>query len=300
MLTRIVHNSPQLCAFLDSLDVRLSLPQRQHLLNLADALLVCEDTKTLAAWQRQFLQAPDASNMADFLRISPWCANELRAALRAQQVRWLLAEAERTGAPRTIYINLDDSLGAKDKATRHLEPVAWHYDHSESTKRKPRYPCRVAPDRVRRDKNAFCYLECTLQVGSLVATVDLRLYLRGKTVRRLNRRRPKGQRIPFRSKISLARQMLIELHPLLPKGWSVYVQFDSWYAARRLIKFVRRQDWHVTCGLKQNRKLNGQRLDQHAETLRHRWYRVLPYPASARACALPLRTGTARPTSCAI
>jgi hypothetical protein len=38
---------------------------------MADALLVCEDKKTLAALQRQFVQTPDASNMADFLRISP-------------------------------------------------------------------------------------------------------------------------------------------------------------------------------------------------------------------------------------
>ncbi|RMD59562.1 transposase, partial [Candidatus Parcubacteria bacterium] len=41
------------------------------MLNMADALLVCEDKKTLAALQRQFVEAPDASNMADFLRISP-------------------------------------------------------------------------------------------------------------------------------------------------------------------------------------------------------------------------------------
>ncbi len=52
MLTRIVHNSPKLCAFFDSLNYDLSKPQRQHMLNLMDALLVCEDTKTLAALQR--------------------------------------------------------------------------------------------------------------------------------------------------------------------------------------------------------------------------------------------------------
>jgi len=39
MLTRIVHNSPHLCAFLDQLHLDLSQPQRQHMLNLADALL---------------------------------------------------------------------------------------------------------------------------------------------------------------------------------------------------------------------------------------------------------------------
>ena len=82
MLTRIVHNSPKLCTFIDLLNLDLSKPQRQHILNLADALLVCEDEKTLAALQRQFIAAPDASNMADFLRISPWKVEEVRSALR--------------------------------------------------------------------------------------------------------------------------------------------------------------------------------------------------------------------------
>jgi hypothetical protein len=62
------------------------------------------------------------------------------------------------------------------------------------------------------------------------------------------------------------------LRPLLPEGWGIYVQFDSWYASERLLKYVRRQGWHVTCGLKHNRKLNGQRIDQIASALRHRRY----------------------------
>ncbi len=260
MLTRIVHNSGQLCTFFDQLGLELSKPQRQHILNMADALLVCEDKKTLAALQRQFIAAPDASNMADFLRISPWCAEAMRAGLRANQVAWAIAQAEHIGAPQVIYLNLDDSLGEKDKHTRHLEPVDWFYDHSQSTKRYPRY------------KNGFCYLECTLRIGKIVVTVDVRLYLRARTVRRLNRHRPSEQRLPFRSKNSLAGSMLEALRPLLPQGWRVYVQFDSWYASERLIKYVRRQGWHVTCGLKANRKLNGTRLDQVAHQLRHRRY----------------------------
>ena len=260
MLTRILHNSPRLCTYLDQLNLDLYQPQHRHILNLADALLVCEDKKTIAALQRQFVDAPDASNMADFLRISPWQANEVRAALRAHQVSWLTSEAEQTGASKIIYINIDDSLGEKDKDTRHLEPVDWHFDHSESTKSKPRF------------KNAFCYVVCTLQVGQNVATVDLQLYLRERTVRRLNRKRPKEERIPFRSKYRIARQILEALRPLLPKGWQVVVQFDSWYASKKLIKYVRYQRWHVTCGLKCNRKLDGKRIDQHAQDFRHQWY----------------------------
>jgi len=67
MLTRIVHNSAKLCTLVDQLDLNLSKPQRQHLLNLADALLVCEDEQTLAALQRQFLKAPAASNIIEWL-----------------------------------------------------------------------------------------------------------------------------------------------------------------------------------------------------------------------------------------
>ena len=229
MLTRILHNSDHLHSFFNNLNLDLSQPQWQHMLNMADALLVCEDTKTLAALQRQFVQAPDASNMADFLRISPWQTCSTRDALREYQVDRLLTEAERANEPWVIYINIDDSLGEKDKATRHMQAVDWHYDHSESTKSKPRY------------KNAFCYLVCTMRVGKQTATVDLRLYLRAKTVRRLNRKRKKQERLHFRSKYRIARTILEQLRPLLPQGWKVVVQFDSWYASARLIKYCRRQ-----------------------------------------------------------
>lgn len=260
MLTRILHNSDQLHSFFNELGLALHLPQRQHLLNMADALLVCEDTKTLAALQRQFVQAPDASNMADFLRISPWQAHDVRDALRIHQVNRLLAEVDQTDTLPVVYINIDDSLGEKDKATSHIQAVDWHYDHSESTKNKPRY------------KNGFCYLVCTIRVGNQTATVDIRLYLREKTVRRLNRKRDKKHRLPFRSKYCLARTILEQLRPLLPKGWKVVVQFDSWYASARLIKYCRRHSWQVTCGLKCNRLLSGKRVDKHAQELRHKWY----------------------------
>ncbi len=165
MLTRILHHFDPVHSFFNELDIDLTLPQRQHMLNMADALLVCEDTKTLVALQRQFVQAPDASNMAVFSRISPQQAHDARDALRHDQVGRLLAEAKRTDASQVIYINIDDSLGEKDKATRHFQVVDWHHDHSESTQNKP--GC----------KNGFCYLVCTMRVGKQTATVDLRLYL---------------------------------------------------------------------------------------------------------------------------
>lgn len=84
--------------------LKLSKPQRQHLLNLMDALLVCEDEKTLAALQRQFISAPDVSNLADFLRISPWQVRDVREAIRTNQVQWAIARAEPLNLPKALYI----------------------------------------------------------------------------------------------------------------------------------------------------------------------------------------------------
>jgi len=47
--------------------------------------------------------------------------------------------------------------------------------------------------------------------------------MREKTVRRLNRSRPKEKRLKFRSKYSLARLMLVDILSLIPKGRKVYV-----------------------------------------------------------------------------
>ena len=264
MLTRILHNSPQVCNFFDIITSQsrsaFSAPQRQHIIEVLDALVVCPEKKTLAALQRQLVETTDVSNWADCFRISPWTASDLRQGLGRLLVEWAVATTGRQEAPPLILISLDDSIGEKDKATRHLEGVDWHYDHLESRKKKPRF------------KNGLAYVVCSVRIGQIEFTFDLRIYLRQRTVRRLNRSRSPDQRLPFLSKMRLARQMLVALKALLPKGWPVYVTFDSWYASAKLIKFVRRQGWHVLCALKYNRKLDGTRLDTHARTLRHKRY----------------------------
>ena len=251
MLTRIVQHSPALESFLDSLHLPLSQPQRDHLLHLVDGSLVCEERKTLAALQRQFLDSTDPSNWADFLRISPWFAEDVRCAIRRHQVAWLVAEAQRRSLPKVLYVNLDDSLGKKDKRTSRLEPVDWFHDHNESTPRHPRY------------YKAFCYLECTLHAEDLTATADLAF---------ISATRPCGDSTAIVPPSSGCTFAASSAKPLLPEGWVIYVQFDSWYASERLLKYIHRQGWHAVCGLKSNRKFSGQRLDQFGTTLQHKRY----------------------------
>jgi hypothetical protein len=269
LLKLIVQHSPKLLAFLCGVQLRLTKPQLQHVLRLADALIVSEARhKTIAGLYRLIVDAPDPSNGADTLRISPWTAEDLRAPLRHFIVADLVAYAHQTDE-WTLYVSLDDSLGAKDKDTRHLEAVAYHHDHTKSQgKKNPRYT------------NGTVHVEVRLQLGARSYAYDWRLYLREKTVRHLNRHRAPEQRLRFRKKTSLARDMLDGLQQLLPAGFQVYVLFDSWYAANRLLKFCRRQDWHVVCAIKSNRTLDDKKLSQWPQTLRHQRYQRVQLTAT--------------------
>jgi len=268
MLKRIVHPSAFLVTFVTLLHLNLSKPQRRHLLRTADAIVVCEGRKTLANLYRQWVEAPDASAVADFFRVSPWEAEEICHALGPFAIADMLRRAEEEGAEPIIWASLDDSTTRKDKDTHALEAVDWIFDHSASGKGQTTY-CKGA-----------VHVTLRVQIGSYSYTFAWRLYLREKTVRRLNRRRPKGKRLRFKSKYRLAREMLEKLGALLPEGYTVYVLFDRWYASGKLIKFIRRQGWHVICALKRNRTLNGIRVDQWDQRLRHKRYTRIRVPAA--------------------
>ncbi len=135
-----------------------------------------------------------------------------------------VAIAEAKGDLKLILIAIDDSIADKDKQTSHLEAVDWHYDHLEGTKKRPRY------------KNGMAYVVVHLLIGSVHLVFDVPIYLRERTVRCLNRRRPREKRLHFRSKHRLARQVLEALKPLLPQGWAVYGLCARWYTSRRLIR----------------------------------------------------------------
>jgi hypothetical protein len=269
LLKLIVQHSPPLLSFLCALQLRLSKPQRQHVLRLADALMVSETRhKTIASLYRVIVEAPDPSNGADSLRISPWTADNLRAPLRHFIVTDLVAYAHEADA-RPLSVSLDDSLGAKDKGTRHLEAVEYHRDHTKSQgKKHPAYT------------NGAVHVEVRLELGARSSAYDWRLYLREKTVRRLNKQRVPEQRLHFRKKTTLAQEMLTELQQLLPPDLQVSVLFDSWYASNRLLKFCRRQHWHVVCAIKSNRKLDDQKLAQWPHTLQHQRSQRVPLTAT--------------------
>jgi hypothetical protein len=238
----IVRRSAAVVTFVGLLGLTLTAPQRQHVERFADLLVVAPRRKTLAQLAALELPGVDPSNLADFFRISPWDADDLRLPLVELILRYL--KAHNPSQPLPIYLTVDDSLAPKDKGTHKLQSVDWHFDHNQG--------------RAVRGGN---HVVLRIHWGSFHFPLLWRLYLRSATVRRLNRRR-KHHKLRYHSKLDLTQQMLQQLLPFLPKGHPVYVLFDSWYTSAKLVKWIRQQGWHVIAAVKSNRKVSGRKLTQ--------------------------------------
>ena len=159
----------------------------------------------------------------------------------------------------------------KDKGTTCLEAVDWHHDHTKSQGKKSVYT------------NGTQHIEVRIQLNDQAYVYAWGLYLREKTVRRLNRKRGQGQRLRFRTKYRIVRAILADLKQRLPARFPVYVLFDSWYASNKLLKFCRRQGWHVICAIKSNRTLDSVKLSKWNQRLKHQPYiRVNPADTDQR------------------
>lgn len=266
MLPTILQHSAELLAFIALFNLALYQPQMRHLHQLVDALLVCNGKKTLSNLYRQLAGEPDPKTAADFFRESPWEREDVGQGRKQALLTTFLGFAQKLGIAK-LLVSVDDSTGKKDRATRHLEAVCFHHDHNDGSKKAPKFV------------NGFVYVEVHLQIGPLGFTWDTRLYLREKIVRQLNRQREPAKRLHYRSKYALAHAMLTELSGLLPKGYPVSVLFDSWYASAKLIKFCRRQGWHVICALKSNRCIDKKRIELHDQALRHKPYQKVELQA---------------------
>jgi DDE superfamily endonuclease len=236
----IVRRSAAIVTFVGLLGLSLSTPQRQHLERFGDLLVVAPRRKTLAQLAALELPGVDPSNLADFFRISPWDPDDLRLPLLVFILDYLKGRNDDPACP--LYLTIDDSLTPKDKGTRQLQSVDWHFDHNKQ-----------------RTIKAGNHVVLRIHWGAFHFPLLWRPYLREKTVRRLNRRR-QNTKLRYQSKLDLAREMLQQVISYLPKTNPVYVLFDSWYTSAKLVKWIRQQDWHVIAAIKSNRKVSGQQL----------------------------------------
>lgn len=72
MLPLIVQHSETLTSFIFALQLALYQPQIRHLLEIVDALIVCNQRKTLSDLSRLLQRSVHPKALADFFRESPW------------------------------------------------------------------------------------------------------------------------------------------------------------------------------------------------------------------------------------
>jgi len=251
----IVRRSAAAVTFLALLNLSLNFhaAQLRHLERLADLLVVAPRRKTLAQLADQELDGVDPSNLADFFRISPWEADDLRIPLFRFLLKYLAARG--IDPKEALFLTIDDSLAIKGKATRKLQSVDWQFDHNSH-----------------RHVRASNHVVLGIHWGEYHFPLLWRLYLRASTVRRINKKRHGKDKLCYFSKLDLAQQMLDQVLPHLPPGRRVYVLFDSWYTSAKLVRRIRGHGWHVIAGLKSNRKVSGQKLTQWHQTFKGRRY----------------------------
>ena len=66
MLTAIVQHSEELVAFITALNIVLYQPQMRHLVQLVDALIVCNGSKTISGLYRLLKGQPDPKTVRTF------------------------------------------------------------------------------------------------------------------------------------------------------------------------------------------------------------------------------------------
>lgn len=251
-MLRIVDPSERLLEFIAGMALPLSSPQLAHAVGFIDSIITLEGTHSLAKVNRVLGQPTDQSALSDFFTYSTWDEEAVRQAAQRYLIAWMLSEKPPADAP--ILLAVDDSLAAKPKTSHHFEPVEWHFDATGG----------------RRYGHGLVFLTLHMEYGHRQAPVNWRLYIREKTVRRLNRRRPLERRLLFKSKLTLAQEMLSEISPLLPDSPPVFVMNDSWYASDKLIKFCLKNHWEVICALKSNRLFEAKRLSHLARYARNK------------------------------
>jgi len=217
--------------------------------------MISGDTaKNASALSRLWGHWRHPTSVADFFTYSPWSPKRVMAAYQRVLIPYVCAGADAT---HPIFIAIDDSLAKKPKTSRHFEAVDWHFDSCAG----------------RGYGHGVGFVTIHITCGKRSAPAAWALYVREKTIRRLNRRHRRQQnpvrKLSFRSKQTIVRQSLREIEPYLPPNAPVFILFDSWYASVKLIRFCRRRPhWHLIGAVKSNRCLNDRKLSAIARRKR--------------------------------
>lgn len=80
----------------------------------------------------------------------------IKKPLKHYLLQKFLEIARRLRLASVILVSVDDSLGKKNRAARHLEVVDYHYNQTEGSSKKPTYAY------------SYIYVEMHIQIGQRI------------------------------------------------------------------------------------------------------------------------------------
>jgi len=239
----IVCLSEQLRQYMEAFRHCFSNRQWKYFVIVLLGLIECEERKTLSGLLRMVGERVSLSGLSRFMNRYAWSedavAQTWQQRFRERLYPLVLAEharlrtelPKRRGRPKrtvvTGFLIFDDSVHMKPKG-RAMAGLGRHYSHTEK--------------RVVRGHCLFTGLYVLLGQR---CPLPAQLY-RQKSV-------CEQEGVPFKSKIDMAVTAIEDFEPVADTHTHVLV--DSWYHCKRVRKAARQRGWHISGGLKSNRKM---------------------------------------------
>jgi len=262
MAQLIIIQDATLCNYLQGFRDVFTTPQWKYFVTVLMGFIHCQASRTISGMLRCVATWVTVSGLCRFLISPAWSVTELaeaRYALFCAEVTPLVAEAhanlcsqrpKRRGRPTltvvTGYLILDDSTHVKRYAKK-MSGLGWHYSSTDQ---------RTMP--------GHSLFEGVYVVEEHQYPLTPQLYRQKSVCER--------EGVPFRSKVDLAEQVILEFEPL--SGTLTHVLIDSWYVNKRIWKAVKARHWDLTGGLKKNHKLRT--MDVEGQLI---WMTVADYAA---------------------
>lgn len=215
--------------FVLSLSLCLSKPQLKHLISIMHGIILAEGRKTITQIRNHSGKTCDLSCMTRFLKESPWCANRVQRRRMDHLMASIRRSRKKQGDDRSvIFLIVDDSGCHKDRSTKRMEALDFHFSHTEG-----------------KSVWSHCLVTAHIVAEGYSFAWDFRPYSR------------KGyceeNHLPFKSKNDLAMEM-INAFPANDEE-QVYVLMDSWYTSKKLVDTCNAKGFHVIGAVKSNRKI---------------------------------------------
>lgn len=215
--------------FVFALKLEFSKPQHQHLLSLIHGIVLCAGRKNITQIKEAAGDDHHLSSVTNFLNHAPWCVNRMqRRRMQFLMEKIKMQRAKKGDIRPIVFFIIDDTVCKKDKSTKTMEHLNFHYSHSDG-----------------KSVWSHCLVTSHLVSSGYSFALDFRCYYRKEHC--------EEQKQQFKSKNDLAIEMI--------QGYEsseeelVYVLADSWYTSKRLVDVCNGKGFHLIAGIKTNRKI---------------------------------------------